>query len=554
MAFENLKSTGIKYVLTKMKDYFLQIKDAVKSVNGEEPDETGDITLNSVPYAQNLESESSHRSYDTFIERTAGGDSSVNSGEAWLMTLRGNSEHDGFTPESITMTVTAVSDPAITATLDRDTFVSEVTSSGTVTLAYSTSWNVDPATYGVTVTGTPAAGDTITIVYVKEIRGTITVANPQSFTATGWNLYDHSAGYAKVVKYDFGYRISGTYTAIKYSATPTGTQSDVVVNDGSFDIPADGYIHVTGGNSTDTAIFATWEDWSEGYTGDFETYTESEVDLSTVMASAFPYGLLKVDDVYDELDLNLGQAISRVERLLYTESNLATAKASGRAYEYDENYIYLVRASAATTAVSVDGDYTVNDHGIEFFTGSDIPVYAEILYGNNLKNKLERDVLTISSQTLNSTQKSQVRSNLGLGTASTKSVANDLTTESAGSAVLDAYQGKLLADQVDAFVKNKSYTIDGSSFEMNFANNDRHIIMISAANATLRSALLFVSCSGNGSMQIGEAYTGTSTTVTAVKNKITVTYDASTRTRIIDFMLFGDFITVNATPEPEPET
>ena len=443
MAFENLKSTGIKYVLTKLKDYFLQIKDAVKSVNGELPDETGDITLTTVPYAQNLESESSHRNAATFTQRTSGGDSSVSDGDAWLMVLRGNSEHTGYTAESLTWNVTAVSDPPIDATVDRDTFVGAVSESGTTTLVYTTAWSANPATYGVTVTGEPASGDTITITYVKEVRGTITVADPQKFTATGWNLYDHSAGYARVVKYAFGYRISGTYTGIKYSATPTGTQTDVAVNDGNFNITADGYIHVTGGNSTDTAIYPTWEDWTEGYSGDFEAYTESTIDLSTVMASYFPNGLLKAGNTVDELDLNLGQAISRVERLSYTAENLATAKASGREYEYDEDYIYLARSSAVTSSVTIDGGYTVDNQGIEFFTGSDVDVYAETLYGNNLKNKLERDVLTISSQTLTSAQQAQVQTNLGV------SVANNLTTTAAGS-VLDARQGKVIADQIVA--------------------------------------------------------------------------------------------------------
>lgn len=36
-----------------------------------------------------------------------------------------------------------------------------------------------------------------------------------------------------------------------------------------------------------------------------------------------------------------------------------------------------------------------------------------------------------------------------LGGAATKSVANNLTTSTAGSSVLDAYQGKLLKDQID---------------------------------------------------------------------------------------------------------
>lgn len=491
MAFENLKSTGIKYLLTKLKDYFLQIKDAVKSVNGELPDETGDITLNTVPYAQNLESESSHRNYDTFIVRTTGGDSSVMDGDAWLMVLRGNNEHDGFVPESLEMTVTS---DTITAEIDRDTFVLVVATSGTTTLTFTSAWSEDPTTYGITVTGTPTNGDTIVVNYVKEVRGTITVANPQTFVCTGWNLYDHASGFARVAKYEFGYKISGTYTSIKYSATQTGTQTDVVVNDGNFDIPADGYIHVTGGNSTDTAIYPTWEDWTDGYDGSFEAYTESVVDLSTVMGENFPYGLMKAGSVVDELDLNLGQAISRVQRLAYSSENIATAKASGREYEYDENYIYLARESAATVSVTVDGSFTSSDHSIEFFTGTNCDVYAELLYGNNLRNKLERDVLTISSQTLTAEQKSQVQTNIGI------SVKNNLTTTAAGS-ILDARQGKALKDLID--VKAEIVTLASVSANGNKTytlSNTARILLVALGASTSKNAWLVNCASGTVSV------------------------------------------------------
>ena len=451
MGFENLKSTGIKYVLTKLKDYFLMIKDAVKSVNGNEPDEDGDITITSVPYASNLESESSHRSYDVFLQRTTGGDSSVSNGDAWLMDIKGNNVHEDYVAESIEMTVTTLGEDPITATIDRDTFVSYVATSGTITLVYSTDWSADPTLYGITVTGTPVAGDTIVIDYTKEVRGTITVANPQSFVSTGWNLYDHSNGYAKVVKYSHGYRIDGTYTSIKFATTPTGTQSDVVVNSGNFDIPSDGYIIVTGGNSSSTAIYPVWEDWDEGYTGDFEAYNASTVDLSTIMSTYFPYGLLKAGSVVDELNLNLGQAISRVERMNYTAENLATAKASGREFEYDENYIFLARASAATTSVTVSGAMAVNDHGIEYFTGSGAEVDTEVLYGNNLKNKLERDVLTISAQELTSAQKSQILSNIGIDKFAKVNTFSNISSLDGLKSALDAANATLTDCQVYTF-------------------------------------------------------------------------------------------------------
>lgn len=414
MAYENLKSTGIKYLLGKLKTVFLQIKDAVKSVNGNEPDENGDITLNSVPYAQNLESESSHRSEGTFIQRTSGGTASIDSGDAWLMVLRGNNTHEGYVAEELNMEVVPIDrETPITAVIDRDVFVSYVLASGTINLVYSTAWNLDPTLYGITVTGTPVAGDAINIVYVKEERGTITVANPQKFVSTGWNLYNHTDGYAKVVKYEHGYRIDGTYSSIKFAQTPTGTQSDIIVTDGNFDIPSDGYVIVTGGNSSNTAVYAVWEDLTDGYSGSFQAYSKSEVDLSDVMSTNFPSGLMKAGSVVDEIDLNLGQAISRVDRMSYSAENLAIAKGSGREFEYDENYIYLARASASVVSISVNGVVASDDHGIEYFEGTEVPVVCEILYGTNLKNKLERDVLTLSSQELTAGQINQVQRNIG---------------------------------------------------------------------------------------------------------------------------------------------
>ena len=441
MAFENLKKTGIKYVLTKLKDVFLQIKDAVKSVNGETADENGNIQVNVVPFAQNLESEVSQSNYGTFIARTAGGESSIENGDAWLMKIQGNYDHSGYVAESLEMTVTPMPreegvDP-ITATIDRATFVAFVEESGTTTLTYSTEWSADPTLYGVTVTGTPIAGDVITIVYVKEERGTITQSDPQSLISTGWNLYSHTSGYARVLNYSntYGFRAEGTYTKLEFSATLSGTRTEITDTDGNFDVPSDGYVWVTGGNSTDTAIYMTWSDWTEEANGGtFEGYESTSVDLSSVMSTYFPYGLLAVADVRDEIDLNIGLAINRVDRLTYNSENLATAISSGRAYEYDEDYIYLAKASAVSHSVIVDGSYKANDHGLEMFTGTDVAVITQILYGNNLKNKLERDVVQISSQTLSDSQKTQARTNIGAASAADLSALSDqITTKTAGT-------------------------------------------------------------------------------------------------------------------------
>ena len=392
----------------------------VRTVNGSTPDADGDVAIDAVPFADNLRSSLSQNITGTFTSRATGSNSSVQDGDAWLTTLRGNRIHTGFTPESINMTVEPVEreqgEDTITATINEETFRAYVSTSGTYTITYTTAWSTNPTLYGITVTGTPKNGDEISVVYVKEVRGTITPADPQTFVATGWNLYNHTNTYARALKYSdtYGYCIEGTYTAVKFSTTLTGEKTTITPVGGYFNISNNGYIWVEGGNSTDTQVYMTWEDWVD--TSDhpaWAEYSETVINLASVMDTYFPYGLLRVGDVRDEINLNAGLAISNVERLEYSAENLAEAEASGRVYEYDENYIYLERASAVTNSITLDGAFDAYDHGIEFFTGTTTPVYAAMLYGNNLKNKLERDVLTISAQDLTSAQKTQVLSNIG---------------------------------------------------------------------------------------------------------------------------------------------
>ena len=406
--------------LANLKAKFVQIKDSVRSVNNETPDADGDIKLTRVDFSGDLESSSTQHSDETFLARTTGGEASVAEGNAWLISLKGNAVHTGVVNEVLNMTVNAMEreDP-ITATLNEETFRAAVDESGTTTLTYTTEWSEDPTTYGVTVTGTPVAGDQIVIVYVKEERGSIAVSNPTSFVSTGWNLfnYNNGNGYARVKKYSdtYGFRIEGAYTSIEFAETFDGVRTSVTVTDGNFSIPSDGYVFVEGGNSSTTAIWMTWEDWTESYPGDFKAYNAYTIDLSSLFGEnhPFPYGLLAVGSAQDEINLNVGQAISRVERLEYNAENLATAQNSGREWDADEDYIYLVRASAVTTSISISGEYKASDHGMEIFAG-DVAVSAQTIYGVSLKNKLERDVLTMSQQTLTAAQKQQVQENIGI--------------------------------------------------------------------------------------------------------------------------------------------
>ena len=439
MAFENLKSTGIAYLLTRLKEYFVQIKDAVKSVNNIEPDNHGNITIDEVPYANDLISDRVQTSRDKYLIRTTGGRASIKTGDAWLMRLIGNSVHEGYVAEEIVPTTesTNISNPTVV----RDTFVSKVAQSGTTVFTYSNNaWSPDVTTYGVSYTGTPAEGDTISVSYVKEVPGTIYQSCPTKFVSTNWNLYNNTEGYAHVIKYDDEqtFRIEGTYTSIKFSTTASGTGTAITVTDGNFDPflntdATEGYVKITGGNSSDTAIYMTWGNWTEEANGGvFEAYDVDEIDLSNLIGDTnedapFPYGLLNVGSVSDEINLNLGTYTKKVERLDNTTENLATAKASGREYEYDEQFIYLALETPETgnleDELAVDGAFHADDHGMEYFVGSEVPVEAMTMYGNNLKEKLESDVVTFS-----------------------ENVYNDLDKTAEGF-VLDARQGKALSDK-----------------------------------------------------------------------------------------------------------
>lgn len=359
----------------------------------------------------------------------------------WGVTVSGTPENgdsitiewDGENDPEMTVYCPRTPAAAITATIDRDTFVAHVGESGTYNLYFTTEWSADPEDYGITVTGVPAAGDQLQVVYVKEVRGTITQATPTALAATGWNLYEGTNGYAKVLKYSdsYGYKIGGTYTSLlfKEALTDEGTAIEPD-EDGLFNVSADGYVVVTGG-STNTYILATWSDWEDGPDGSYAAYQESTVSLAAIMTACFPYGLMKVGTAQDEIDRNAALAISRVERQAYSAENRAAAEASGRQYDFDENYIYIERETAVETPIELGGEYTVSDHGQEYIAGTTVPVYCEIVYGESLKDKLRRDVVTVRKQTWTATQKAQARENIDAVSRS------EITEESAFRIVLE---------------------------------------------------------------------------------------------------------------------
>lgn len=533
--FENLRKSGLTYVLTKLKSYFVQLKDAVLSVNGETPDSSGNVQINSVAYAENISSSSSQQSEGSFTFRTSGGTASVKNGDAWLLSVKGQSVHSGFSPEVLRLTVNPMprsgDDQFITATIDRATFIEYVAGSTTITLTYTTEWSEDPALYGITVNNTPVAGDQITVVYEREARGVITQSDPQTFVSTGWNLYNHATGYAKVTRYSdvYGYMIEGAYSQIQFSSTLSGQRVTITPQDGKFNVNGDGYVWVTDGDDATTAVWLTWSDWTEAHEGAYEAYHETVVDLSSVMENVFPNGLLHVGSVSDEINISSGVAISRVERLDYTEGNLADAVASGREYDYDENYIYLARAADVETTISLLGNYTATDHGTEYFTGTSCDVYALTVYGANLKNKLERDVITISPMTLTGTQKQNVRNSIGaIGSDTVVNVENGGTGGvTAAEARTNLGLGNVLGDINNlqnslGELKTSIINIPANGSTNLIFNGYIGVAILIDAASTSHMCILLAHCSGAGNLTVVKLGDATSITTTKDTNRLTI--------------------------------
>lgn len=523
--FENLKSTGISHLLTRLKGYlqdnFLKHGEAVTSVNGIAPDENGNATITSVPLADNLNSSLNEISNDSFIFRTSGGSVSIKSGDASLTKIMGDMV---FAVEK--SAAVQVNGDNITATLEEDDFFSAIASSGangTMTFTYSSSWDTNPASYGITVSGTPDNGDTIVVTYNK---GEISQSNPQSFISTGWNLYNHEAGYARVKKYssnpDEIFGIAGAYTSLQFSTTLDGEKSALAVNNGKFDIISDGYVWVTGGNATTTEIWMTWKDWgAQANGGVFEAYRQAEIDISEIMSDHFPDGLLRAGTYRDEINLTTGKAYSRVEKIAFTAADLEDVKALGVDYVYDGDYIYYGKDTADEYNITATYTYRADDHGTEFFTSTEAPVYSEILYGQNLKNKLERDVVTKSAD-----------------------LVNNLTSDDTTKA-LTAKQGKVLKDMLSGLPTNlrltgREYTSYTSQGQANYdmTSGTRHLILIMSANANT-NGMFMVQCGNTGTITAIEVYKGSNITLNiATANKFRFILGSGTyTTRLYDFDL-----------------
>lgn len=323
----------------------------------------------------------------------------------------------------------------------------------------------------ITITYVAGTVDTTaTISYTAPQQGTLHIATPTKFISTGFNQFDKNSTntaqsgvvsnatisggrivsnsgtyvcYCKAVGGDHGYIAEsiggyinvtggmGWCASIPAVGSTVVTVSDaqddsVTTTSADFTYALDGYMLVVVNNTSDLMM---WCEWSGDVNGQ-EEYTAyvapSEITIPTVgyidsTSYTLPtatYGIPRLGTVYDTINFEASTYIKRIERLAYSASNLAMVRAMDPVpvYDYDSTNIFYVLPTPITYTFEGDGGvYQADDHGTEEFVGTTIPVVAELLYGQNLRDKLRTDVLTISQQNpaLTTNQMEQVMENLG---------------------------------------------------------------------------------------------------------------------------------------------
>lgn len=396
---------------------------------------------------------------------------------SWTPTI-GNWSYNGTTVSlaSFGLYTQNVSAPSIMASVSStgvsapqvvpNTWMNQVSYSGTYNFIYDGSgWtynnaSVNLATYGITFSGTPVDGDviiinyqagtansTITVVYTAPEQGTIIVATPTAFSATGFNQFNKNSMFIQNASINNGLIVSNTGTYLCYCRAKGGVDNGYVAYSESgrirnigwcANLPAigeavittgqsvsntlasipfdnDGYVVVVATSMNDLCIHPKWSGSADNEYSDYVAPSVITLPIVDTEGNTIPigsYGMPAIGGVSDRLNLDAGTYIKRIERLENTTTNMNYVVNLGVVYDYDSNYIYYVLDNPTTYIVDINPVYIVNDWGTEEFIGTTVNLKAQTLYGQNLRDKLRTDVVTISTQDLTSTQQAQVRANI----------------------------------------------------------------------------------------------------------------------------------------------
>lgn len=316
------------------------------------------------------------------------------------------------------------------------------------------------------VSGTP--NSIINVVYTAPVQGTIQVAKPTSFVSTGYNQFNKNSTdfYLADASIENGEIVSsiGNYVCFckAYAGSPQGymahSAGGYIIDGGwcatlpqigsilnqtqqeedlkgtnfySITFENTGYFVVAVSNISDLCIHIRWDGEEDEVD---EEYVEPSIielpmvgtigdDETLIPLPLSTYGMPAVGDVADTLNLDESIYIQRIGVYENTTQNMDEVRGMSVPYDFDTNYIYYVLESPISYKIpsiiddkEVTSKYVVNDLGTEEFTGTIVPVGAWNIYGENLRNKLKVNVLTISEQNpaLNDHQLKQICKNLKL--------------------------------------------------------------------------------------------------------------------------------------------
>lgn len=349
-------------------------------------------------------------------------------------------------PSSINI---SVSGNITEASVNKSTWETQITTTGIYYFQYlEENWTlnnsiVNLTTYGITITGEPKDSDiitvnyiaatpdsTITVTYVKKEQGTILVAKPTSFSATGFNQCDITSMILNNMAFSNNVIVEATGKYICYCKAVGGvtngyvaysqggyiedigwcasvpqesvevvtTNKNVTTTLASIPFDSDGYVVVVVSDPTGLCIHPKWsgtadEQYEDYVSPSIITFpTTGTLNGATVTLPLATYGMPSINSVADILDLEKKIYIKKIGQYPFSAGNLATVQSMGVPYDYDNTNIFYVLNTPITYAITINSTYIVNDFGTEEFIGTQVPVIAQTLYGQNLRDKLRLDV------------------------------------------------------------------------------------------------------------------------------------------------------------------
>lgn len=454
------------------------------------------------------------------------------------------------------------------------------------------------ATYGITITGEASNNDIISvtaeigtadgsvqIVYTAYNPGTIYNSHPVSFRATGLNQFDKTAMVLENCAIDNGAIVSSSGKYVCYaravgglntgycaqdcvavggtghiesigwcSSTPQiGSVVDTTGANGVTNIMAnilfanDGYVAVTITDAASLDTLMIYPKWSNTDGFDYEDYTVSILTLPTtdINAQALPYvtyGMPRVGARADRLLLDLKQYEKNIERIEYSDSALRQIIEYGYDYDYDNSYIYYVRPNPVryTLALDTPSKYTVNDWGCEYFTfsGTPVPATVLVLYAQNLRDKLRTDVLTISQQKLELSDRTSIAQNFGWGQQYNWSSGNRRAIAPKSVSVDDySFYGDFIASEA-VTMDNTGVTLANSIFYVT-ATLTNGTTTKTISDSRIKANMFVAGCYFSDPTKV----TSTNIGWTTANGSITLTYTVSATTTIQFALLYGKAIT-----------